>query len=58
LDDRAAEIEAVMEAAGFRQAVVFAQGEGGLATIVFAVTRPERTHMSHKQWRDRVLPDI
>ena len=43
LDDRAAEIEAVMDAAGFGQAVVFALGEGGPATIVFAATRPERT---------------
>jgi class 3 adenylate cyclase len=43
LDDRAAEIEAVMNAVGFGQAVLFALGEGGPAAIVFAVTRPERT---------------
>jgi class 3 adenylate cyclase/pimeloyl-ACP methyl ester carboxylesterase len=43
LDDRAAEIEAVMDAAGFGQAVLFALGEGGPAAIVFAATRPERT---------------
>src|SRR5262249_17923372 len=43
LEDRAADIEAVMDAAGFEQAVVFALGEGGPATIVFAATRPERT---------------
>jgi class 3 adenylate cyclase len=43
LDDRAAEIEAVMDAAGFGQAVLFALGEGGAAAIVFAATRPERT---------------
>ena len=43
LDDRAAEIEAVMDAAGFGQAVLFGLGEGGPASIVFAATRPERT---------------
>jgi class 3 adenylate cyclase/pimeloyl-ACP methyl ester carboxylesterase len=43
LDDRAAEIEAVMDAAGFGQAVLFGVGEGGPAAIVFATTRPERT---------------
>ncbi len=43
LDDRAAEIEAVMDAAGFRKAVVFGMSEGGPAAIVFAATRPQRT---------------
>ncbi|WP_123029307.1 adenylate/guanylate cyclase domain-containing protein [Mycolicibacterium stellerae] len=43
LDDRAAEIEAVMDAAGFQRAVVFGASEGGPAAIVFAATRPERT---------------
>jgi class 3 adenylate cyclase/pimeloyl-ACP methyl ester carboxylesterase len=43
LDDRAAEIEAVMDAAGFGKAVLFAVGESGPAAIVFAATRPERT---------------
>ncbi len=43
LDDRAAEIEAVMDAAGFRTAVLFGSGEGGPGAIVFAATRPERT---------------
>ena len=43
LDDRAAEIEAVMDAAGFGKAVLFAMGDGGAAAIVFAATRPERT---------------
>jgi class 3 adenylate cyclase/pimeloyl-ACP methyl ester carboxylesterase len=43
LDDRAAEIEAVMDAVGFGQAVLGAYGEGGPAAIVFAATRPERT---------------
>jgi class 3 adenylate cyclase len=43
LDDRAAEIEAVMDAAGFGQAVLLAASEGGPGAIVFAATRPERT---------------
>ena len=43
LDDRAAEIEAVMDAVGFTKAVVFGISEGGPAAIVFAATRPERT---------------
>jgi pimeloyl-ACP methyl ester carboxylesterase len=36
LDDRAAEIEAVMDAAGFRKAVVFGLSDGGFASIVIA----------------------
>jgi len=43
LDDRAAEIEAVMDAVGFKRAVLFGASEGGPASIVFAATRPERT---------------
>jgi pimeloyl-ACP methyl ester carboxylesterase/class 3 adenylate cyclase len=43
LDDRAAEIEAVMDAVGFEKAVVFGMSEGGPASIVFAATRPQRT---------------
>jgi pimeloyl-ACP methyl ester carboxylesterase len=43
LDDRAAEIEAVMDAAGFGRAALFGWGEGGPAAMVFAATRPERT---------------
>ena len=43
LDDRAAEIEAVMDAVGFGKAVVFGLSEGGPAAMVFAATRPERT---------------
>ncbi len=43
LDDRAAEIEAVMDAVGFRRAAIFALSEGGPAAIVFAASRPERT---------------
>jgi pimeloyl-ACP methyl ester carboxylesterase len=43
LDERAAEIEAVMDTAGFGKAVVFGMSEGGPAALVFAATRPERT---------------
>jgi len=42
LDDRAAEIEAVMDAVGFDEAVVLAMSEGGPASILFAANRPER----------------
>ena len=43
LDDRAAEVEAVMDAVGFGKAVLFGLSEGGPASIVFAATRPDRT---------------
>ena len=43
LDDRAAEIEAVMDTVGFGKAVLFGMSEGGPASIVFAAKRPERT---------------
>ncbi len=43
LDDRAAEIEAVMDAAGFGRAVLFGGSESGPSSIFFAATRPERT---------------
>ena len=43
LDDRAAEIEAVMDAVGFERAVLFGSSESGAASIFFAATRPERT---------------
>ena len=43
MDDRAAEIEAVMDAVGFGNAVLFGLSEGGPASIVFAAKRPERT---------------
>ncbi len=43
LDERADEIEAVMDAVGFRKAALFGLSEGGPAAIVFAATRPERT---------------
>ena len=42
LDDRAAEIEAVMDAVGFDDAVVLAMSEGGPASILFAANRPGR----------------
>jgi pimeloyl-ACP methyl ester carboxylesterase len=43
LDDRAAEVEAVMDAVGFTKAAVWGMSEGGPAACVFAATRPERT---------------
>jgi class 3 adenylate cyclase len=43
LDDRAAEIEAVMDAVGFGKAAIFGVSEGGPAAMVFAATRPKRT---------------
>ena len=43
LDERAAEIEAVMDAVGFERPVVFGMSEGGTASIVFAAKRPQRT---------------
>jgi len=43
LEDRAAEIEAVIDAAGFEKPVLFAMSEGGPQAIVFAAKRPERT---------------
>jgi pimeloyl-ACP methyl ester carboxylesterase len=43
LDDRATEIEAVMDAAGFGRAAILGVSEGGPASILFAATRPERT---------------
>jgi pimeloyl-ACP methyl ester carboxylesterase len=42
LDDRATEIEAVMDAAGFNTAVLMGISEGGPASILFAATRPDR----------------
>ena len=43
LDDRAAEIEAMMDVVGFRTAALMGISEGGPAAMVFAATRPERT---------------
>jgi pimeloyl-ACP methyl ester carboxylesterase len=43
LEERAAEIEAVMDAAGFGKPVLFGMSEGGPQAIMFAAKRPERT---------------
>ena len=43
LEDRAAEIEAVMDAVGFGKPVLFGMSEGGPQAIMFAAKRPERT---------------
>jgi pimeloyl-ACP methyl ester carboxylesterase len=43
LDDRAAEIEAIMDTVGFGKAVLFGMSEGGTQAIFFAAKRPERT---------------
>jgi pimeloyl-ACP methyl ester carboxylesterase/plasmid stabilization system protein ParE len=43
LDERADEIEAVMDTVGFSRAVLFGGSEGGPASIYFAARRPERT---------------
>ncbi len=42
LEDRVAEIEAVMDAVGFGQAVVSGLSDGGPESMMFAATRPER----------------
>jgi pimeloyl-ACP methyl ester carboxylesterase/class 3 adenylate cyclase len=42
LEDRAAEIEAVMDTVGFTQAVISGLSDGGPACMMFAATRPER----------------
>ena len=43
LEDRAAEIEAVMDAVGFGQPVVAGLSDGGPVAMMFAATRPART---------------
>lgn len=43
LEERAGEIEAVMDAAGMDRATVFGLSEGGPMAIFFSVTRPART---------------
>src|ERR1700754_1406906 len=43
LEERAAEIDSVVDAAGFRKCVVFGMSEGGPQAIAFAAKRPERT---------------
>jgi pimeloyl-ACP methyl ester carboxylesterase/class 3 adenylate cyclase len=42
IEERATEIEAVMDAAGFGPAVMFGVSEGGPAAIMFAATRTDR----------------
>jgi len=42
IEDRAAEIEALMDAAGFDSAAVLGISEGGPAAIWLAATRPDR----------------
>jgi pimeloyl-ACP methyl ester carboxylesterase/class 3 adenylate cyclase len=43
LEERTAEIEAVMDAVEFRRAAVIGGSDGGPAAMMFAATRPERT---------------
>lgn len=43
LDERADEIEAIMNVVGSDKAALFGVSEGGPAAIIFAATRPERT---------------
>lgn len=45
IEDRGAEIEAVMDAAGFDSAAVMGMSEGGPAAIWFAATRPDRVNV-------------
>ena len=42
LEERGADIEAVLDAAGSERAVLFGISEGGPASVVLAATRPER----------------
>ncbi len=42
IEDRAREIEAVMDAAGLEHATLFGLSEGGPSSVFFAGTRPER----------------
>jgi pimeloyl-ACP methyl ester carboxylesterase len=43
LEERAADIAAVMDAAGSERAVILGESDGGLAAMLFAATTPERT---------------
>jgi len=43
LEERAADIEAVMDAVGFGKAAVFGMSEGRPQAMMFAARRPERT---------------
>src|ERR1700740_1467008 len=42
LEERPAEVESVMDAVGFEQAVVAGLSDGGPVAMMFAATRPER----------------
>lgn len=42
LEDRVADIDAVLDAAGSERAAIVAIGEGGLAALMFAAVQPER----------------
>src|SRR5438067_6371092 len=42
LDERADDLEAVMEATGTRQAALFGASEGGALALLYAATRPAR----------------
>lgn len=42
IEERAEELESVMDAAGFERAALFGVSEGGPASIVFAAAHPER----------------
>lgn len=62
IEERAMELEAVMDAAGFGRAALMGISEGGPASIMFAATRPERVqalilagtfaHVSVGAWAD------
>jgi pimeloyl-ACP methyl ester carboxylesterase len=58
VDDRASEIEAVMDAVGFGEAVLFGVSEGGPASIVFAAKRPERTRALILYGSNSFFPDV
>ena len=46
MDDRADEIEAVMDAVGFKSAALFGLSEGGAASIVFGAKPVSYTHLT------------
>ena len=44
LEDRVDELEAVLDAVGFRQPTVFTGADGAAVALLFAATHPERVH--------------
>ena len=44
LEERMDDVRAVMDAAGTERAAIFGSSEGGLMSVLFAATYPERTH--------------